>query len=544
MPLPFEIDWKNPDYQRVYAWRIERLRRIREKAKADPTFLPMMKAFYRDNLAQFIIDWGVTFDPRNIGTSLPAVMPFLLFPRQEELVNDIVEHWKGKKPLLVEKTRDAGASYCAVSLACSICLLYDGAVIGFGSRKEEYVDKLDAPKSLFFKARMFMQYLPREFRGTWEAKKHAPYMRIVFPDSGSVITGEAGDNIGRGDRTSLYFVDESAHLERAQLAEASLSATTDCRVDMSSVNGPANVFAQKRHSGKVDVFIFDWRHDPRKDEAWYAKKCEELDAVTVAQEIDRNYTASVEGVLIPAAWVQSAIDAHVKLGIAPSGVRNGALDVADEGKDKNAFAARYGILLEHVEDWSGKGDDIFGTVEKTFDLCDELGLEAFHYDSDGLGVGVRGDARVINERRQAQKLREVEAVAYRGSGEVIDPDAPVETVTREKGRPVDTPRTNKDFFANRKAQSWWNLRVRFQRTHRWVTQGVPCDPDSIIALPSSLPQLAALTSELSQPTYTKNAAGKILIDKAPDGTKSPNLADAVTICYAPEQRRRRGFLDF
>ncbi|EBG2976120.1 TerL protein, partial [Salmonella enterica subsp. enterica] len=39
--------------------------------------------------------------------------------------------------------------------------------------------------------------------------------------------------------------------------------------------------------------------------------------------------------------------------------------------------------------------------------------------------------------------------------------------------------------------------------------------------------------ELSQPTWSKNAVGKILVDKQPDGTKSPNLADSVMIAYAP-----------
>ena len=39
--------------------------------------------------------------------------------------------------------------------------------------------------------------------------------------------------------------------------------------------------------------------------------------------------------------------------------------------------------------------------------------------------------------------------------------------------------------------------------------------------------------ELSQPTYTVNGVGKIVIDKAPEGTKSPNLADAVMIAYQP-----------
>jgi hypothetical protein len=41
----------------------------------------------------------------------------------------------------------------------------------------------------------------------------------------------------------------------------------------------------------------------------------------LAQEVDIDYAASVEGVLIPSVWVQAAIDAHLKLNIEPTGDR-------------------------------------------------------------------------------------------------------------------------------------------------------------------------------------------------------------------------------
>jgi hypothetical protein len=42
-----------------------------------------------------------------------------------------------------------------------------------------------------------------------------------------------------------------------------------------------------------------------------------------------------------------------------------------------------------------------------------------------------------------------------------------------------------------------------------------------------------LIMELSQPTFSINGVGKIVVDKQPDGTKSPNLGDATMIAYAP-----------
>jgi phage terminase large subunit len=515
MPIPFSFNFKQPDYNEVFAWRIERLNRIR----ANPECIPVLKQFYKDHPAQLIIDFGMTSDPRNVERGLPTNIPFLLFPKQEEWCEFFMERWKNQEPAITEKTRDMGMSWLTVGLASSICLLNEGVVAGFGSRKEEYVDKIGSPKSLFWKARMFINALPKEFRGGFILEKHAPHMRILFPDTGSAMTGESGDGIGRGDRTSFYIVDESAFLERPHLVDASLSATTNCRQDISTPNGMANSFATRRHSGKIKVFTFHWRDDPRKDDAWYQKQKNELDPVTLAQEVDIDYSASVEGILIPSAWVQAAIDAHVKLGIEPSGGFTGGLDVADEGIDKNAFCARQGVVMTAMEEWTGKGGDIFQTVQRAFGICDEHGMKSFDYDADGLGAGCRGDARVINELREP--YRRIMANPYRGSGAVLHPD-----------RQMVAGRKNIDFFANRKAQAWFSLRIRFQNVHRAVTEGAKVDMDNIIALPSNLKNLARLCVELSQVTYSLNGAGKVIIDKIGVGIKSPNLGDACCVAFA------------
>lgn len=516
MLLP-DWNWREPDIAAVFRARSVALARIR----ANPSCLPALKAYYKDHPGQLITDWGCTVDPRNVERGLPAMMPFILFPKQVEWCAWIIQNWRDQEYGLTEKCRDGGLSWLAVALSCDLCLHNDGMEIGFGSRKEEYVDKLGDPKALLPKARLFMQTLPVEFRGGWDVKTCAPHMRIMFPGTGSIIAGEAGDGIGRGDRKSIYFVDEAAHLERPQLVDASLSATTNCRQDISSVNGPATTFQERSMSGKHRKFEFDWFDDPRKDQAWFDKKQAELDPIVFAQEILRDPYASVEGVLIPATWIQAAIDAHVKLGILPSGDRRGALDVADEGRDKNAFCGAYGILIDHISEWSGAGADIFATTQKAFLLCDTLGYNGFKYDADGLGAGVRGDARIVNDQRPIK----LPVDAFRGSEAVFNPEG--EDV---KGR------KNKDFFANRKAQAWWSLRERFNRTYQWIAQDKPCNPDEIISISSASGEFRKLCSELSQPTYGVNAVGKIVIDKAPDGVKSPNLADAVMIRFAVSQR--------
>lgn len=502
--------------------------------------LAPLRAYYRARPWQFVDDWGVTVDPRNIERGLPAVLPFRLFPKQREWMEWALERWRAGEPGITEKSRDCGISWCAIGLSCALCIFYDAFAVGFGSRKEEYVDKIGHPKSLFWKARMFMQYLPPELRGPWDIRTNAPHMRIEFPSSGSVITGEAGDNIGRGDRQSIYFVDEAAHLEHPDLVDASLSATTNCRQDISSVNGLANSFAQRRHAGKIKVFVFDWRDDPRKGSEWYEKQVRELPPTIVAQEIDRNYAASAEGVIIPGEWVQAAVDAHIRLKIKPTGLKFAALDVADQGIDKNAWACRHGILLKHVEDWSGKGSDIFATTEQGFLMCDARGVREMDYDGDGLGAGCRGDARRINADRKAAIAATYAALRkgmplpitvgqFRGSESPLFPER---KVRGPDGNDLD--RTNEDMFANRKAQAWWALRFRFEQTFRALA-GHEHNPDDVISISSAVPKLPQLISELSQPVYLLNNAGKILVDKQPDGVPSPNKADAVMMCYAPRR---------
>lgn len=543
MPIPFEFDWKRPDYAAVYRWRIERLRRIREAVALEAaeerpaTVLPALKAYYRDHIAQFIIDWGMTYDPRNAGlpdplhpgSTLPTMLPFLLFHRQEEWVEWFIDNWRKQIDGVTEKTREIGMSWLAVSVAISACLFNKGVSVGCGSRKEEYVDIIGDPDSLFEKGRMFLRNLPPEFRGGWTEKSGA-HMKIIIPESGSIFTGEAGDGIGRGGRASFYIVDESAFLERPGKVDASLSATTRCRQDISTPNGRGNSFAERRFKPGANVFKYHWRDDPRKDDVWYAQQQERLPATIVAQEIDINYDASLENVIIPQAWVQAAVDAHKKLGFMPSGMRRGALDVADEGKDKNAFGTTYGTVVEFLMQWSGKGSDPFETAVRAMGYCDHQGLSSFQYDADGLGASVRGDTRVINEERRAAGKREIMVDAFRGSGEVIDP-------TGE----MFLERKNKDYFANFKAQSWWALHLRFRNTYRAVMAldgGPPFEWNEadIISLDSEAigaEMLNQLMGELSQPTSKPNTTGKMVVDKAPDGTKSPNLADVIMILFNP-----------
>lgn len=534
-----------PDYVSVFAWRQQQVLKLR----GNPALWMGAREYYRTRPAEFITHWCTTYDPRVAGSDLPTRMPFILFPRQEDCVVFLLALLRAEENGLIEKARDVGLTWLCCAFSVWLWLFWPGAAVGWGSRKEQLVDRIGDADSIFEKMRILIRSLPREF---WPAgfkpDDHMTYMRIINPENDASITGEAGDNIGRGGRKLIYFKDESAHYERAEKIEAALADNTRVQVDISSVNGLGNVFHRRRESGvewsgeaitkgKTNVFVMDWRDHPAKTQDWYdarRQKAQDDGLLHVfAQEVDRNYAASVEGVIIPADWVKAAIDAHKRLSFDDAGAWIGGLDVADGGGDRNALALRKGVILKSVQEWGDR--DTGGTARRAVDACRACSSIELQYDSIGVGAGVKAETnRLADERLLPAGLQ---LVSWDAGAAALNASEPIESGDR------NTP-LNKDFYGNLKAQAWWQLRRRFERTYRAVNdKSFTWRPEDLISLPSDLPLLRQIEKELSQPTTRKDGRMRLIIDKMPEGTRSPNLADAIVMAFWPIKTRRYGMLD-
>jgi phage terminase large subunit len=521
-----------PDYGKEYARRAKLLGILRTDPKARVTTL----AHYRNSPVDFILDWITTYDPRNASRGMPTTMPFCMFPRQIDYVQFLHECVQDEQGGLVEKCRDMGASYVTLAYAVWAWLFMPGTAIGVGSRKEILVDRIGDPDSLLQKVRDMIDMLPRDLfwpKG-FKPKDHMPSMKIVNPANGAIISGEAGDNIGRGGRKMIFITDESAHYERPELIEAALADNTNVRIDISSVNGPGNVFHRRRMAGEVwepgkrmtpgktRVFIMDWRDHPAKDQAWYDARRQRAEDEGLlhkfAQEVDRDYNSAVEGVLIPSAWVQAAINAHERLDYwEPSGMWVAGQDVADSGGDVNALVIAQGSIVRYTEKDGREVDQAIPHLMLTATLW---GVKVYQYEVTGVGTAPKVAAR---------QYTQFEAIPWSPSGGVVNPNAD-DIAGTQVGEPDRM--CNRDYFANANAQAAWNLRLRFQRTYKAVVMGERQSPDDMISIP---PEDYELIQELSQPTYTSTP--KITINKKPNGAKSPNKFDALKICFAPRQRR-------
>ena len=89
--------------------------------------------------------------------------------------------------------------------------------------------------------------------------------------------------------------------------------------------------------------------------------------------------------VIKPMWIAAAIDAHIKLGIEPTGGWMAGFDVADEGKDKNAFIWRHGFVVRGIEEW--KDDDPNTAARFVFMNALQMGMNTVTYDNIGVGAG-------------------------------------------------------------------------------------------------------------------------------------------------------------
>lgn len=512
--------------------------------RQDSQILAGAHAYYASDPIAWIEHWCDTSDPRNAAAGRPVSMPFMLFPRQREMVRFVMQCIRAESNGLIEKSRDIGATWTCCALTCWMLLYMPGVQVGWGSRKEMLVDRIGDPGSIFEKLRSIMRGLPPEMLPEdWDEKRDMGHLKIVNRTLGSSITGEAGDNIGRGGRTLAYFKDESAHYERPELVEAALSENTRTQIDISSVSGIASVFYRKRRQGvlwdgiegavpgRTNVFVFDWSDDPRKGPEWHAARKQEMELSGLghvfAQEVDRDYEATQPRRLVKSEWVRAAEGLHLEYPEMLQGQWTGGADIADEGGDTNAFAMRKGLVLTYLDEWA-EGD----TGETARRIASSASRIAGHemcdimYDSVGVGAGVKAEGR----RLEAEGLLPANLLLHpwNAGASVLDPDENL--VPGDLETPIA-----KDFFLNLRAQAWWNARSRLEAAWRLREKGEDIDPMDCLSLSPELGRrmLDSLRDELCQAQAKISATMKVGIDKSPEGVPSPNLADAVIMAFWP-----------
>lgn len=229
--------------------------------------------------------------------------------------------------------------------------------------------------------------------------------------------------------------------------------------------------------------------------------------------------------IIKRAWLDSAIDAHTKLGIEPLGKNILGFDIADDGLDLNATALAKGPLCVSVDEWKGLEDELLRSCTRAYHQAVASNAE-IRYDSIGVGATAGAKFAELNESRGLS----VKYQKFNAGGAIVNPEA--EYMPGVK---------NKDHFVNLKAQAWWYVADRLMLTHAAVVQGEPIEPDDLISISGDIAGLSSLLEELSTPLRDFTSSGRVKVESKEDlakrQIKSPNKADAFIMAYAPMQMK-------
>lgn len=236
-----------------------------------------------------------------------------------------------------------------------------------------------------------------------------------------------------------------------------------------------------------------------------------------------------EGVIIKRSWIEAAIDAHITLGFEAVGGKRIGFDVADSGPDKCANVYGHGSVISWADEWQAAEDELMKSCARTYNAAKERDASV-NYDSIGVGAMVGSKMAEINEQRLAQgETFVIRHQKFNAGAAVIDPD-------REYQRGI----TNKDMFANLKAQTWWGVADRFRNTYNAVRRGETFPDDQLISIASDCPHIERIVDELSTPRRDYDANGRVKVESKKDLAKrevaSPNLADAFVMCFPPGAR--------
>lgn len=465
----------------------------------------------RKDFFHWLNHWGWGFDPR-----LPDAkrIPFIPFRRQVEIVTFILSNRKNKQPCGIKKSRDVGLTVITALLGLWMWLFHPGTVITYGSLKEQKLHKVGDPDSIFEKIKHGIEGLPHWMlpRGL-DHKKHLNVMLFVNPETGAVLKGEVGDNMGRGGRANVFFADEFSECGHQKEKHSSITGSTDFAVYFGTSAGPSTYFYKLEADGQIPFLDFPYYYDPRKlddprdvgnpaaKSEWARGKKEEVGPEIFAQQFSCDDNLADPYILIRPEWVAAAQNWST----SGSGLKISGFDVADGGEDEHVLATRHGALVDPLKTWR---DLKWEQTPPIIDImCKSMKTDILNFDASGIGANVE------------VPLQARSAGAYK-IGAIRAQDKPSSIIYRSYKLPAD------QIFQNRSTELWFAMADRFRKTYEHQLEDAQHPAEERICLPPDSKLAAQLTSR----RYEVGPGGKLRLEDKKKMVKSPDRADALALC--------------
>jgi hypothetical protein len=191
--------------------------------------------------------------------------PFICYPFQEDAIRSLDGAIADRHELVVEKSRELGASWLVLMAFLRRCLFFQHNDFLCLSKTEDDVTS-DSPNSLFWKIRYMIDRLPKWMTGPIRDRSGF----IAFDRTRSTISGVAPTAAaGVGGRCTAILLDEFQKMVNASAILEYTSDISRCRIFVGTHTGDDTAFYQLCYGRVFKKIVIHWSHHPEKNQGLY-----------------------------------------------------------------------------------------------------------------------------------------------------------------------------------------------------------------------------------------------------------------------------------
>tara|TARA_B100000519_G_scaffold199699_1_gene211443 strand:+ start:1669 stop:3501 length:1833 start_codon:yes stop_codon:yes gene_type:complete len=250
----------------------------------------------------FINSFCWLYEPRGsrlVGTT-SNVIPFITYEFQDDAFLR-VENALGDRDIVVNKSRDLGASWMFLTTFFYHWMFNDFSLFGVMSRTADLVDKVGKRDTLFWK----LDFLLKGDAGmgglpNWmQPKTYRSNMLMENRDNGASICGATTtEDSWRGSRCMAIGIDELASfpVNDGYKVMAAAQMATDSMYIVSTPKGTANSYYDIVHTpSDMEKITLDWKQHPDRRHGLYTSKNGKLEILDTEYEFPEDYQFILDG---------------------------------------------------------------------------------------------------------------------------------------------------------------------------------------------------------------------------------------------------------
>lgn len=204
-----------------------------------------------------------------------AHVPFITWEIQDDLSNRFEFCLKNGEDVLIDKSRQMGASWCCANFLHWLWLFRPDSQLLEMSRVQDYVDQTGNMKALFQKHDYINGWLPRWMLppNVLFGQKNRTKMHMKNVVNDSCIDGESTtEHAASGDQRLIILLDEFAKVDKGSLMRSATRDAAFVRIINSTPAGAGTEYSRWKNSGQIKVFVLPFYEHPGKGKGRYVHK--------------------------------------------------------------------------------------------------------------------------------------------------------------------------------------------------------------------------------------------------------------------------------